>query len=228
MSKVTAIISAYFAEEYLKGRIENLLAQDPRPEVIVVCAFQSQEAEIVQTVIGSGREIAVVFTIGIPTIYEAWNLAIEIATGDYITNANSDDRLYPGALKILSRALDENPEIAIAYGDDDIVNEIGGDPVNRHQWIEGDLDVLRQVCFLGPMPMWRKSLHDKYGVFDEAMKSSGDYEFWLRMASRGERMKHIPRAIGAYLKRKDSVERRESLRTIWETARARSRYTLNM
>jgi len=72
--------------------------------------------------------------------------------------------------------------------------------------------------------MWRGSLHKKYGMFDAEMKSAGDYEFWLRLASVGERFVHIKRVCGAYLRREDSVERREPLRTIWETARARTKY----
>jgi glycosyltransferase involved in cell wall biosynthesis len=220
MAKVSAIVSAYFSAEYIEGRIENLLAQDPQPEVIVVCAAGSEDARIVQ----GRKDVVAILTPDIPTIYKAWNIAIQAATGDYVTNANSDDRLYPGALKVLARALDENPDVAVVYADDDIVRTIGGDPVNRHEWIEGDLETLRQVCFIGPMPMWRKSLHDKYGYFDVAMKSAGDYEFWLRVGSQGEQFRHIPRAIGAYLKRRDSAERREPLRSLWETARARSRY----
>lgn len=220
MSKVSAIVSAYFSPEYLQGRIDNLLAQDPKPEVVVVCADGSEDARIVR----GRKDVVAILTPDIPTIYKAWNIAIQAATGDYVTNANTDDRLYPGALKLLARALDENPDIAVAYGDDDIVLAAGGDPVNRHEWIEGDFEMLKQVCFVGPMPMWRKSLHEKYGYFDAAMKSAGDYEFWLRVASDGGRFLHLPRAIGAYLKRRDSAERREPLRTLWETARARSRY----
>jgi glycosyltransferase involved in cell wall biosynthesis len=223
MASVTAIVSAYFSAEFLEGRIKNLLAQMPRPEVIVVCQEGSEDARLAR----DRRDVTVIHTANVPTIYAAWNLAVQAAQGDYLTNANSDDRHYPGALATLSRALDEHPDVALVYADDDIVREVGGDPVNRHQWIEGDFDVLRQVCFLGPMPMWRKSLHDKYGLFDESMKVAGDYEFWLRVASRGETFLHLPRAIGAYAMRSDSAERRESLRTIWETARARSRYEVS-
>lgn len=220
MAKVSAIVSAYFSAQFLEGRIENLLAQDPQPEVIVVCADDSEDARLVR----GRKDVVAIYTPDIPTIYKAWNIAIQAATGDYVTNANTDDRHYPGAMKILSRALDENPDVALVYADDDIVREIGGDPVNRHCWIDGDFEILKQVCFVGPMPMWRRSLHDKHGYFDGAMRSAGDYEFWLRAASKGERFMHIPRSIGAYLLRRDSAERRESLRTLWETARARSRY----
>lgn len=220
MHKVSAIVSAYFSAAFLAGRIDNLLDQDPQPEIVAVCQEGSEDARILR----GRKDVTVIYTANIPTIYQAWNLAIRQAQGDYLTNANTDDRHYTGALGLLARALDEHPEISVVYGDNDIVREIDGDPVNRHQWIDADLPTLRQVCCVGPMPMWRRALHDEYGYFDAEMHSAGDYEFWLRLASGGARFLHLPRAVGAYMKRRDSAERRESLRTLWETARARSRY----
>lgn len=220
--KVSCIVSAYFAEAFIEGRIENLLEQtEVEFEVLVACMEGSAEHEILKRF---GDAITLVTTSEIPTIYATWNELIQLATGEYITNSNSDDRLYPGALYVLSKALDDNPEVGIVYANTDIVRQLEGDPVNRHLWIEGGMFELIHGCFVGPMPMWRKSLHEVYGLFDTEMKSAGDYEFWLRVVSRGIKMKHLNYVVGAYLRRPDSAERREGLRTIWETARARSRY----
>ena len=227
MPKVTAIVSAYFAAEYLEGRIENLLAQEPQPEIVVVCQGDSKEYEIARKFQGDATNEANFFiclTRDIPTIYAAWNMGIEMATGEYITNANSDDRLYSGALKALADALDANPKKAVAYADCDIVERVGGDAVGVYEWAEGGILELLKGCFLGPFPMWRKSLHDKYGLFDAEMYSAGDYEFWLRLAKGGEKFHHVRRIYGAYLKRSDSAEHRQKLRTLWETARAKGRY----
>lgn len=219
MVKVSAIVSAYYAEEYLDGRLKNLAAQKPRPEIVVVCQEGSAEERIARE---NGADI-VFTTTDIPTVYAAWNMGIEKATGEYITNANSDDRLYPGALAAMALVLDKGSN-AVAYTDIDIVDEIGGAPVGRYQWKEGGLAELLEGCFLGPMPMWKKSLHLKYGYFDATLHSAGDYEFWLRLAKGGEKFFHIRQPMGAYLNRNDSVEHRESLRGVIETARARTKY----
>ncbi len=171
----------------------------------------------------------------VPTLYEAWNLGIEMSSGEYITNANCDDRLYPGALEKLAKVLDENKDISIAYFNVDIVNEIGGTPAGRFNFLEGGFEELfTRGCFLGPMPMWRKSLHSKYGKFQAAQTLSNgetykpriasDYEFWLRVASKGAKFMKIDQVLGAYLKRKSSLENKEPLRKIWETARAKGEY----
>lgn len=223
--KVTAIVSAYCgAYEFLQGRIENLLSQRPDPEVIVVCQRGSPEYVIVES-FPRRPNLWLIDTGGIPTIYRAWNLAAEIASGEYITNANSDDWVYPGGFEALSDALDAHPDADVAYSFSDIIRDVGGLPVNRYEWIDGGLEELRERCFLGPMPMWRASLHREKGYrFDESLHVAGDYDFWLRVASGGGLFYRVKRATGAYLRRSDSRERREPLRALVETARVRSRW----
>ena len=221
MSKVTAIVSAYYCADFLEGRITNLLEQEA--EIIVVCQVDSAEQKIAEKVLTGTYHICVI-TPDIPTIYRAWNLGIENATGDYITNANSDDRLYPGSLTKMAKVLDENKKYAVVYGNQDIVDEIGGDPIQRYEWMEGGIEELLNGCFLGPQPMWRKSLHEKHGLFDADMQVAGDYEFWLRLAKAGEKFFHLREVVGAYLLNLRGAEKRERVRTIWETARARARY----
>jgi len=230
---VTAIVSAYYADKYLKGRLENLLSQSLKPEVIVLCHEDSEEEKIAKEF--DVKMIIIPKNKPVPTVYEAWNEMITHATGEYITNANCDDRLYPKALEKLAKALDNHRDYGIAYFNVDIVTEIGGVPTGQFLWLEGGLkELLYKGCFLGPMPMWRKSLHDKYGYFEAEQtlangetykpKIVSDYEFWMRLAAGGEKFYHIKQVLGAYLKRDDSIEHKEKLRHTWERARARAKY----
>lgn len=225
-AKVAAVVSAYFCELFLEDRIDNLLSQTPQPQVIVVAMEGSPEQKIaLECQKKAGCEsITIVQTPNVPTVYAAWNMGIKCSESDYICNANSDDRLYPEAFRIMVKMLDRSPEHAVVYSDVDRVNSIGGKPIGRYQWLEGGLPELLSGCFLGPMPMWRRSLHEKYGYFDEDYTSAGDYEFWLRLAAGGEKFKHVHAALGAYLERKSSLEHRSPVRSTWETARARSLY----
>lgn len=230
MVKVSAIISAYYAEEYLQGRVENLLKQSLVPEIIVVCQEGSREHEIAK-----GSDVKIITTKDVPTIYEAWNMAIKQASGEYLTSANSDDRLYPKALEKQTKALDEHETYAVSYFYVDRVDKIDGAPFDVFQWMNGGLqELVFKGCFLGPMPMWRKSLHDKYGYFleqerlqngeDYKYQVVSDYEFWMRLAQGKERFFLIPEVLGAYLDHADSAEKREPLRRIWEDARVKAKY----
>jgi len=233
VSKLSAIVSAYFADKYLPGRIENLQRQSLVPEIIVVCHEDSKEREVIRDF--DVKKIIIPANEPIPTIYEAWNMAIKQAEGEYITNANCDDRLYPKALEKLARALDEHPKYSMSYFNVDVVNEIDAAPVSKYEWFEGGLkELVMQGCFLGPMPMWRKSLHDKYGYFEESYKLRNgdiykpqvvsDFEFWMRLAQGGEQFFHVREILGAYLDHPKSAEKRSPLRRLWEECRAKAKY----
>jgi len=226
--KLSCLLSTYYDLPLLQGRLDNLLTQDEVDyELIVICAYESAEAELTNHwyfANGQPKNWHRILTSGIPTLYDAWNRGIKIAKGEYLTNVNTDDRLYPGALQKMIDVLDNEPDVGVVYPDVHRVATIDGEPFGTYTWAEGDFDVLIHGCFLGPMPMWRKSLHDEYGLFDPEMHSSGDYDFWLRLAKAGVKMKRIPEPLGRYYDRQESIEHREPVRTVWETANARRRY----
>jgi hypothetical protein len=110
-------------------------------------------------------------------------------------NANLDDRSSKDAIAILSKALDENPFIDLVYTgyittlhpnetfDDYHLNSTVSPP-------EFSLENMRW-CLPGPRPMWRKSFHDRYGMFDETFSSSGDMAMWLRAVTQGSQFKKL-------------------------------------
>lgn len=222
---VSAVVSAYKTDlAQLAHRLNNL-ADQGIAETVIVCQKNSPEHQFLEDIHISVPDACL--TDDIPTVYGAWNIGIRNSKSEFITNANSDDVLYPGALRYLEGLLKENPEYALVYGNSDIVTTYHGYPVGRYEWMEGCHEELLGRCFIGPMPVWRRSLHEKYGFFDEEMHSAGDYEFWLRIASLGEKFLHSRRCVGAFLSHPDSASRRESVRSLWEGARARSRYPLS-
>jgi len=225
--KLSCLLSTYYDLPLLQGRLDNLLTQDEVDmELIFIAERGSEELRIIAEWLIEYQfyPFQKIETNGIPTLYEAWNKAIIQAEGEYLTNVNTDDRLYPGALQKMIDVLDNEPDVGVVYPDVHRVATIDGEPFGTYTWAEGDFNVLIHGCFLGPMPMWRKSLHDEYGLFDPEMHSSGDYDFWLRLAKAGVKMKRIPEPLGRYYDRQESIEHREPVRTVWETANARRRY----
>lgn len=220
MSKVAALVSAYYCAQYLTTRIDNLLSQSRPPEILAVCLRGGLEEQIAKTREG----VTVITTLTVPTIYGAWNKAIEETDADYLCVANSDDLHYWWAIERMQQVLDDNPDVALVYPMADTTHVYGGLPVGRFLGQPFNPETMIELCYMGPMPMWRRSLHEKYGLFDSQMEIAGDYEFWLRVALAGEKFLQIPEAVGCYLSRPDSREHREPIRTLWETARARSRY----
>ena len=65
----------------------------------------------------------------------------------------------------------------------------------KYNMPEFSFEALKMVNMPHASPMWRRTLHDKYGMFDESYRSAGDWEMWLRAASQGSQFK---KAAGTY------------------------------
>jgi glycosyltransferase involved in cell wall biosynthesis len=213
--KVSAIVSTYNAERFIRGCLEDLLAQTLYQqgglEIIVVdSGSQQNERAVVAEFQKKYRSITYIRTAARETVYAAWNRGIKTASGQYITNANTDDRHRKDALEVMAYVLENNPGIGLVYADV-IITETENETFDKHtpagayQWLDYDRELLSVGCFMGPQPMWRIALHGKYGYFDETFSSSGDWEFWLRIAEDTAFL-HIPEFLGLYLRSPHSLE----------------------
>ena len=221
MAKVSALVSAYYAERFLSQRIFNLQGYQGDIQIVVVCQSGSPEEAIASQI-----NVTVVRTPGIPPLGEAWNLAIENATGDYLTTANTDDRFMMDGLETMVRVLDEHPEIGLVFAQ--VCVDGGGDlyPWKRIDDGTGEIadieDLLFGRCIVGPMPVWRKAVHDEVGYFDETYTVASDYDMWLKMARAGVRFWYIDEPTGVYAKRADSLEYRNKSLIAGEISSIRS------
>lgn len=230
--QVTAIVSAYKSERFLRACLEDLEAQTiaDRLEIIVVDSNSPQnERAIVEEFQKRYSNIVYIRTEERETVYGAWNRGVKAARGKYLTNANTDDRHRKDALEILARTLDQHPDITLVYADSMITSTENetfetAHPVGLYRWMDFDAkELLLKGCFCGPQPMWRREVHSEHGYFDAEMVVSGDYEFWLRLA-QNKRFLHVKEMLGLYLKSPSSVEHANRETAIRENKLARSRY----
>jgi tetratricopeptide (TPR) repeat protein len=211
---VSAIVSTYNARQFIRGCLEDLAAQTiaARLEIIVVDSGSQQDERAVVAKMQRQHDNIVYIRTERETVYGAWNRGIQAARGKFITNANTDDRHSPDALERLAHILETNPDVVLVYADaikTKTANERFGahTPAGVFHWHDWDRDaLLNKGCFIGPQPMWRRSVHDTYGFFDPEMVSSGDYEFWLRITQQAEQFFHLKMPLGLYLEREDSIE----------------------
>ncbi|HBN10043.1 MAG TPA: glycosyl transferase family 2, partial [Cyanobacteria bacterium UBA8530] len=188
---VSAIVSTYNSELFFRGCLEDLEAQtiSDKLEIIVIDSGSQQgERAIVAEFQRRYSNIKYIRTEERETIYQAWNRGVKAASGKYLTNANTDDRHRPDALEALSNYLDSHPEITLVYSKQLMTDE-PNKPFQECRVI-GQLlktvyhrNIMLSACFMGPQPMWRRTVHERHGYFDEEFVSAGDYEFWLRMAT---------------------------------------------
>ncbi|NES72549.1 MAG: glycosyltransferase [Okeania sp. SIO2D1] len=216
LPQVSAIISTYNSEKFLRGCLEDLVNQTlykkGKLEIIIIdSASEEKEGAIAQEFQTKYSQIIYQRTPERESIYAAWNRGIKIAKGNYITNANTDDRHRPDALEFMANYLDNNPQTSLVYGDQ-LVTTFPNDSWATTQankcwnWPEFDYQELERRCIIGPQPMWRKSLHEIYGYFRSEFRVAGDYEFWLRIG-KNEKFVRLPEILGLYFENEKGLEK---------------------
>jgi glycosyltransferase involved in cell wall biosynthesis len=230
--RVSALVSAFKSERFLPGCLDDLERQTlaDQLEIIVVNSNSPQaEHEIVSEYVECFDNIRYVRTPETESLYAAWNRAIMMASGDYLTTANTDDRHRRDAFEVMARTLDAHPEVALVYSGYEttyVENETFEDHVPAERFMPEEYVpalLLRGYCFPGPQPMWRRSVHAEVGLFDDRYHSAGDLDMWIRIAQRWPFMR-VPEYLGLYLKSPESVEHRDAELSRRELAEVLGKY----
>lgn len=115
-------------------------------------------------------------------IYNAMNKGIRLATGEYLEFLNSGDRLVSGNVLIkMQGACEQNEKPSILYGN--MLKEIWVDKSLRSKSFAG-----KDITFLGfytgtlnHPPAWiKRSLFEKYGLYDESLHIVSDWKWFLQ------------------------------------------------
>ena len=199
MTKVSTITPCYNMSKYMKGFLDNLSTQTHKDLEIVLDHNDPSEEEVklVEDYNEQYDNILHIKVEGVDPIGTSMNRCIEYATGDYLCIWNVDDLRTPESIEVMAKALDDNPDVDFVYGNYTIVPNFGG---TQGQYVDetGREDELTTGMILGPYFMFRKSILEKSGVFDEQLVQGADYDLALRLAFNGKGL-HLPINLGYYL-----------------------------
>ena len=199
MTKVSTITPCYNMSKYMKGFLDNLSTQNHKDLEIVLDHNDpsDEEVKLVEEYNEQYDNILHIKVEGVDPIGTSMNRCIEYATGDYLCIWNVDDLRTPDSIEVMAKALDENPDVDFVYGNYVIVPNFGG---TEGQYVDetGREDELTTGMILGPYFMFRKSILEKSGVFDEQLVQGADYDLALRLAFNGKGL-HLPINLGYYL-----------------------------
>lgn len=114
-------------------------------------------------------------------IYDAWNKGLALVSGNWISYIGSDDVYLENSLKLYYQTIlaNSNQDFVTAKAiikSEGNTNRIFG---SEFLWSEfrREMKILHAGGFLS------KNYFDKYGIFDESYKITGDYELLLRAGS---------------------------------------------
>lgn len=203
--KLTVITSVYNSSFFISHFLNDIRRQTIFPECEFFFLDAGSEDASRWGIIDVSRWYSNIqyFNVGKKNIYETWNLGVILSKTPYITNWNTDDRRLPDSLEKQVKFLDDNPDIDLCYGQTLWVDQpnltVEESPQeNKSPCLGSSIQEMLQFNSPHCMPVWRKSLHQKYGLFDEKFFSAGDYEMWMRALSRGSKFGKIDEVVGSY------------------------------
>ena len=206
---VSIITSLYQGDDFIDSFMENICGQsifESSCELIIIDADSpGSEATYIQKYISKfPKNIRYIRSTERISIYEAWNQAIKIAQGKFLTNANLDDIRRADSLELQAQELILRSDVDVVYSD--YAYTLEPNLPFELVCLEGHTTSLpiasfdNLLIFNSPhcAPMWRKKLHDELGFFDLSYKSAGDMDFWLRVSEAGHKFGKIEDTLVAY------------------------------
>jgi glycosyltransferase involved in cell wall biosynthesis len=203
--QISIITSVFNGDQFIKSFLQDITQQTifNKCELILINANSpGNEYSIIKKFMKKYPNISYIKLKQDPGLYGVWNIGIKMAKGNFITNANLDDRLAPNCYQAHLNFLLANPQIDLVYSDEYITNQpnetFEKNTANRVSVYSEFSKQNMITCLPNAHPMWRKTIHDKYGYFDETFRSVGDWEFWLRAVSKGAQFLKLHAVLGLF------------------------------
>jgi len=212
LPKISLITSVYNAADYIEGLMEDTTNQtifEDKCEWVILNANppgENKEEEIIKKYIEKYPNNIIYERLEEdPGVYATWNLAIEKSSGEFITNINCDDRRRPDGLEQQAALLHATLDVDLVYNDSYVVREpnvawkdVDTFNSSKYNFEQFSVDAMLRGNLPHNNPMWRKSLHAEYGMFEEKYRSASDWEFWLRCSFGGSKFLKHPEILGVY------------------------------
>jgi glycosyltransferase involved in cell wall biosynthesis len=224
MLKITIVTPSFNQARYLPQTIDSVLSQNyPNLEYLIMDGG-SKDASV-EVIKKYERHLAYWTSGPDGGQTNAINSGFQRATGDIVTWLNSDDYLEPDALQTIAEAF-AHTDAGVVYGDYTLVTEAGR-PFLRRKEIPFDFKILLYgINFIGqPSAYFRRQLLLEHGYLDEHCQCMMDFEFWLRLASRGVKFQLLPKNLSYYRYHPTSKTVSEVDTILKETNEVRARYS---
>ncbi len=186
---VSTITPCFRMKPYLKKFLEELPYQTMFEEMEVVLDHNEPDEEEIAWVKAFQEKypnrIKHIIVRPVEVIGASMNRCIKEASGKYVTIWNVDDLRTPNSIESQVKALEEKHG-DIAIGDYRVVRSFGekekGD-ITHHKHIPTS-EFIRSM-YHGPFVMFKKTLCEKAGYFDEQLTSGADFDLCIRLSHNG-------------------------------------------
>lgn len=231
--RISVITSIYKAGRFIKHFLEDVRRQS----IFEQCEFLLLDAE------SPDKEFSHIqpylkyqnikyLNIGNCPLYEAWNIGVKISSSEIISNWNVDDRRFRDSLEKQVTFLENNANSDVCYGHTIITyneNELAEECQSKEIYPALDGTLQNQLRHNSPhcLPVWRKSIHYKFGLFDTSYFSGADYDMWFRVLKGGGVLSKLNIITGLYYRNPNGISsNQENLeKAIKEVIKIRDKYS---
>lgn len=193
--KISVIMPAYNAQDYLREAIDSVLEQSYGDfEFIILNDCSTDDTE---KIILSYDDPRIVYVKNEENLGVArtLNRGLDIAKGEYIARTDADDNCLPGRFAKQVAYLDAHPEVDVLGTASRSFGESGtlffGYPTIDPEILR--IDFLFSCAICHPTVMIRRSTLEKHQLrYDHAFNKIEDYEMWCRMLDLGCCITNLP------------------------------------
>lgn len=207
MKKITVIIPTYNRADFIYSTIKSIAIQSFTDFECIILDDGSTDntREVVQQFLHNPRfKYFYHENMGeADTVNRGW----QMATGEYFTQVNSDDPVYPDFLKTMVQALDANPDKILAYPDFDFIDEHGkvlsttyGRPWN---FLRNLSEYSCEAACPGTM-LRRSALSDITQLKRKGFLHINDTEMYWNLALRGDFL-HVPHVLTTWRQHQQQI-----------------------
>lgn len=205
---VSIVIPCFNQGQYLAAAVESALAQTYKDiEVVVVDDGSSDDtAQVMEHFAGDARvKFLRQENLG-PSA--ARNTGVAASKGTYLNFLDADDSIAPEKVERQLGALEADPGLGFAYCDIGYMDEDGADIEEKNRFsiadgrrvLSGDIfDQLFAGGYFPPhSPLVRRSVFEKVGGFDPALRGCCDWDLWLRLSGHGFTAQYLNEKLARY------------------------------
>jgi GT2 family glycosyltransferase len=182
---------------YLREAIDSVRAQHYPEWELCIVDDGSERPELIECLRGYAAADARIRFEEMPEnrgISAATNAALAMCRGEFVGFLDHDDALTTDALLRVAQALEANPSLDAVYSDSDklTLHGIRADPFLKPDW--SPVYALGAM-YIGHLLVVRRALAEAAGGFDAEFDLIQDFEFFLRVSERTDRIHHIPQTL---------------------------------
>lgn len=181
MKKLTIITATYNSGETLERYLKSVVSQlNDSCELIIIDGGSSDNT--VEIISNYSQYLSYWISEPDKGVYDAWNKAITVSKGEWITFIGSDDELCPGAItKYFEFINSSNQNEDLICGKINLIRKSGLPPkIIGEPWNWERLKY-RKWSLAHPGMLHHRNLFKKNGMYDINYKICGDVEFLVRI-----------------------------------------------